>query len=109
MKKFMVILFSLLFVWWLCQADLAWYTIDSYTSDFKLREDWVLEVTENIEVNFSESRHWIYRTIPYIYSNYIKTPIKKVKVPWYKFTTSKEWNNYMIKIWSANKTVIWKQ
>jgi len=109
MKKFMVVLFSLLFVWWLCQADLAWYTIDSYTSDFKLREDWVLEVTEKIEVNFSESRHWIYRTIPYIYSNYLKTPIKKVKVPWYKFTTSKEWNNYMIKIWSANKTVIWKQ
>jgi len=109
MKKFMIILFSLLFVWWLCQADLAWFTIDSYTSDFRLRKDWILEVVENIEVNFSESRHWIYRTIPYIYSNYIKTPIKKVKVPWYKFTTSKEWNNYMIKIWSAKKTVIWKQ
>lgn len=109
MKKFMIILFSLLFVWWLCHADLAWFTIDSYTSDFKLRKDWILEVVENIEVNFSESRHWIYRTIPYIYSNYLKTPIKKVKVPWYKFTTNKEWNNYMIKIWSAKKTIIWKQ
>ncbi len=109
MKKSIILLFSFLFIWWLCNADLAWYWIDSYTSNFKLRDDWILEVTENINVNFSESRHWIYRTIPYIYSNYLKTPIKKVKVPWYKFTTNKQWNNYEIKIWSANKTVIWKQ
>ena len=110
MKKFVIILISSLFITcWFCNADLAWFTIDSYTSNFKLRDDWILEVTENINVNFSEHRHWIYRDIPYIYSNYLKTPIKKVKVPWYKFTTNKEWNNYQIKIWSANKTVIWKQ
>ncbi len=109
MKKFVILLLSFLFVWWLCNADLAWFTIDSYESNFKLRNDWILEVTENINVNFSENRHWIYRDIPYIYSNYLKTPIKNVKVPWYKFTTSKEWNNYRIKIGSASKTVIWKQ
>ena len=109
MKKIWIFIISLISILSFCNADLAWFTIDSYTSSFKLRDDWILEVTENIDVNFSEHRHWIYRTIPYIYSNYLKTPIKKVKVPWYKFTTSKDWNNYQIKIWSANKTVIWKQ
>lgn len=109
MKKFVIILFSILFIWWLCNADLAWYWIDSYTFNFKLRSDWILEINESIDVNFSEYRHGIYRTIPYIYSNYLKTPIEKIKVPWYKFETNDEWNNYMIKIWSKNKTVIGKQ
>ncbi len=109
MKKVLFLSLTLLFICWFCNADLAWFTIDSYESNYKLRNDWILEVTENINVDFSENRHWIYRDIPYIYSNYLKTPIKKVKVPWYKFTTSKEWKNYQIKIWSANKTVIWKQ
>ena len=109
MKKITIVILSFLFLWWLCNADLAWFTIEGYTSNFKLKEDWILEVVESININFTERRHWIYRTIPYIYSNYLKTPIKKVKVPWYKFTTEKQWNNFKIKIWSANKTVIWEQ
>ena len=109
MKKFVILFLSFLFIWWLCNADLAWYWINSYTSIFKLRSDWVLEVTENINVNFSENRHWIYRAIPYIYSNYLKTPIKNINVPWNNFITKTEWNNYIIQIWDANKTIKWKK
>lgn len=109
MKKFAILFLSFLFICWFCNADLAWYWINSYTSIFKLRSDWILEVTENINVNFSENRHWIYRTIPYIYSNYLKTPIKNINVPWNNFTTKTEWNNYIIQIWDANKTIKWKK
>ena len=108
MKKLMIILLSLLFVWWLCHADLAWYSIQSYTSEYDLQKDGTLKVKEIIDVNFYETRHGIYRNIPYKYSNNLSTPIKNVKVLWDKFTTSKDWNNFQIKIGDKNKTIFWE-
>lgn len=107
MKKIITLIFSFISVLSFCNADLGWFIIDDYTADFKLREDWILEIVEKIKVNFSEDRHWIYRTIPYIYSTYKKTPIENVEIPWYKFTTKAEWKNFVIKIWDANRTVRW--
>ncbi len=107
-KSMIVLLFSLLLIWWFCQADLAWYTIQSYTSEYDLQKNWTLKVKEIIDVNFYERRHGIYRNIPYKYSNNMSTPIKNVKVLWDKFTTKKDWNNFQIKIWDKNMTIIWE-
>lgn len=107
MKKLITLLFSLLVLWWLCHADLAWYTIKSYTSEYDLQKDGTLKVRETINVSFNERRHGIYRNIPYKYSNGYSTPIKNVKVIWENFTTSKNWDNFQIKIWDKDKTIIW--
>ena len=107
MKKIIILLFSFIFVWWLCNADLAWYTINSYTSEYNLQKNGTLKVRETINVSFIERRHGIYRNIPYKYSNNYSTPIKNIKVLWENFTTSKDWNNFQIKIWDKNKTIIW--
>ena len=40
------------------------YTINNYDIIIKVKENNVLDITENINVNFNESRHGIYRTIP---------------------------------------------
>lgn len=106
MKRFWFLLFSFLFLWCFCSADLAWFTIDKYNANFNLTKKWTLEVVEDIYVNFTEYRHGLYRTIPYIYSNYLKTPIKKVEVPLNKFSTSSQWNNFVIKIGHPDKTII---
>ena len=107
MKKFLFLLFSCFFLWWFCSADLAWFTIQSYTSEYNLQNDGTLKVKEIIDVSFYEYRHGIYRDIPYKYSNNLSTPIKNVKVQWENFTTSKVWSNFQIKIWNKNKTIIW--
>ena len=108
MKKFIILLFSFLFIWWLCHADLAWYTIKSYTSEYNLQKNGTLKVKEIIDVSFYEHRHGIYRNIPYKYSNNYSTPIKNVKVLWDNFTTSKDWSNFQIKIWDKDRTIIWE-
>ncbi len=108
MKRFWLILFSFLFLWWFCVADLAWYTIQSYTAEYDLQKNWTLKVKEIIDVSFYEYRHGIYRDIPYKYNNNLSTPIKNVKVPWEKFSTSKIWNNFQIRIWDKEKNIIWK-
>jgi hypothetical protein len=44
------------------------YQITSFHSQIELNQDTTLTVTENIQVNFSEPRHGLFRTIPIIYS-----------------------------------------
>lgn len=109
MKKYFILLLTLISLSWICSADLAWFTFDSYTAEYKLKELWNLEVSENINVDFSERRHWIYRNIPYKYSNYMATPIENISVPWYNYTTSTQGNYLVIQVWDANETVLWKQ
>jgi hypothetical protein len=109
MKKYFILLLTLISLSWVCSADFAWFTFDSYTAEYKLKELWNLEVSENINVDFSERRHWIYRNIPYKYSNYMATPIENISVPWYNYTTSTQGNYLVIQVWDANETVLWKQ
>lgn len=45
-------------------ADQGWYTITQYHVDMNLHEDASMDVVEQIDVNFSEPRHGIYRGIP---------------------------------------------
>lgn len=45
-------------------ADQGWYTITQYHVDMNLHEDASMDVVEQIDVNFSEPRHGIYREIP---------------------------------------------
>lgn len=74
-------------------ADLWWYTIDTYYVEMKLHEDASMDVVEQIDVNFSEPRHGIYREIPLqdTYKEYIS--LSKVSVdpdPLASETTSSE-------------------
>ncbi|MDR2415355.1 MAG: DUF2207 domain-containing protein [Candidatus Peribacteria bacterium] len=39
--------------------------VTQYIVDMELHKDGSMQVNETIDVNFSESRHGIYRTIPY--------------------------------------------
>ena len=79
MKKLFV-LFSLIFCFSFCSADLGWYTIGNYTADFELLENWELNAHEKIEVYFNESRHGIYRDLPYKLASWWITPIYNVSV-----------------------------
>lgn len=110
MKKLLWLITFLAVIFWnsICSADLAWYSILSYASNYVLDWSWNLSVEESINVNFSEERHGIYRNIPYKYSNNYLTPIKNVDVKWWKFKTSTNWNNFQIKIWDPNKTIKWR-
>ena len=65
MKKILWILMFLTTIFWytICSADLAWYSILNYNSNYVLDLSWNLAVEELITVDFSEERHGIYRAI----------------------------------------------
>lgn len=74
--------------------------------------DWTIDVKETFDTNFLVRKHWIIRSIPLNYSVEEKDfhiDISNVYVGWLKFVTSKNGWDFEIKIWDANKTVIWKQ
>ena len=48
-------------------ACAAPYDITSFDSAITIQPDGIVHVVENIEVQFNESRHGIYRDIPYVY------------------------------------------
>ena len=56
------------------------YNIINFDSQINLNQDSSLTIKETIEVNFLESRHGIYRVIPYIYTHNGKTIRSKFKV-----------------------------
>ena len=111
MRKLLLLALPLITIFWhtFCSADLAWYSILNYVSNYTLDLSWNLATEEIINVNFTEERHGIYRDIPFKYSNNYITPIKNVNVNWYEFTTSENWNNFQIKIWDPYKTIKWRQ
>ena len=110
MKKLLLLLVPLTTIFWytICSADLAWYSILNYKSNYNLDLSWNLSVEELINVNFTEERHGIYRDIPFKYTNNFITPIQNVDVKWWKFTTSENWDNFQIKIWDPDKTIKWR-
>ncbi len=108
-----ILLLGTMSIWSLSFADLWGYTIDDYQTTIELNKEWELLVKEEIEVNFSESRHGIYREIPYRYewNNWktVKTKIYDVQIDGYQFKTSTEGSNFKIRIWSPDKYVNGRQ
>jgi hypothetical protein len=49
--------------------DLGGFTIENYVVNIDVQKDGELQIDETISVDFSEERHGIYRTIPYLYDN----------------------------------------
>jgi len=88
------------------------YTITKYDIDITVNENNILDIKENITVNFTKPRHGIYRYIPL--TNYIertdgtkttvKAKVKKVRVN-KSFDTYTENGNKVIQIGSADYKV----
>lgn len=99
-----------LFVWTFVQANDYEYKSLDITANVRI--DGSIDVKETFTTNFFERKHWIIRSIPLNYSVWDKhfhIDVSNVSVNWSKFTTSKDNENIEIKIWDANKTVIWEQ
>ncbi len=99
------------------------YNISRYDVSVKVNKDASLDVTEDISVHFTESRHGIYRMIPFKYKiedlpagtekadrqfssgGYSRVFIENIKVPGWKYTTTNENGYKKIKIGNKKKYV----
>ncbi len=94
------------------------FTINRFHSDIAISEDSSLSVRETIEVQFHQSKHGIYREIPFKYTdergNTIKTPINVISVTdesgkaW-KYKTTKKGNIVDIRIGDSGTYVEGRQ
>ena len=108
-----------LFILWLCALFFAWnftnakdyeYTNLDITANILI--DGTIDVKENFTANFFVNKHWIIRDIPLNYSVWWKDfhiDVSNINVQWKNFTTNKNNGNIEIKIWDADRTVIWRQ
>ena len=80
MKKFLVLLLGLALLLFPSYASAQEYIIESFDSNVSLQKDTSLAVTETIDVNFSVSKHGIFRNIPVTYSAKGKTIRAKLDV-----------------------------
>ena len=121
MKRTVALIFFAFFYHY-SQAQEA-FTITRYHINLKVNKNASLDITENLDVRFTEQRHGIIRSIPYKYpmeklpagveraerqmhaNGYTRTFIENVKVPGYEFSTSKSGDYENIKIGSAGKYV----
>jgi hypothetical protein len=102
----------------LAQENRGGFVIDNFEVDILVNQDSTPNVSEKIEVNFSERRHGIFRDIPIKYKNdqgfeyNMKLKILSVEnengEP-YKFQVSRQGNNKRIKIGDPNFEVIGEQ
>ena len=107
---FIVWLCALFYIWNFTQAKDYEYTNLDITAN--ILNDGTINVNENFTANFFVSKHWIIRDIPLNYSVEWKDfhiEVSNINVQWKNFTTSKNNWNIEIKIWDANRTVIWEQ
>ena len=114
MKKICLLilwLISLSFAWNLTRANSEYeYTNLDITAN--ILSDGTINVKEDFTANFFVSKHWIIRDIPLNYSidgKIFHIEVSNINVQWKNFTTSKNNSNIEIKIWDANRTVIWEQ
>lgn len=121
MKKIFSILAFLLFC--LLAKSQEYFTIKNYDVNVKVNQDASLDITENIQVEFTEPRHGIFRMIPYKYqlqqlpagtekadrqmesSGYTKTLIKNIEVDDWKYETSTQGDYIEIKIGDPDNEV----
>ena len=113
MKKLWLLilwLFTIFFAWNFTHATEYEYKNLSITAH--ILEDWTVNVTEKYTANFFVSKHGIIRTIPLNYTvawNQFHIDISDIDVEWKTFTTNTSNWEVEIKIWDADKTVIWEQ
>lgn len=109
MKKILVWLIIIVFATvWYGFADLAGYTINNFDVQIDLNSDGSMQVEESIEVNFSEPRHGIYRTLPLGNENqYLSIDTITSNTPIHSITTQD--NILNIQLGSPNITVVWTQ
>ena len=121
MKKVVVLLFFTLFFKY-SRAQEA-FTITHYHVNLKVNKNASLDITENLNVHFTEERHGIIRSIQYQYpmeklpagiekaerqmhaNGYTRIFIENIKVPGHNFSTSKSGDFENIKIGSADKYI----
>lgn len=105
-RRILILLLPLWFV--VTSAHAEYYTITRFDVDVAFAADGTADFTETIEVVFSEPRHGIFRFIPIkdeMEGKTIERILQDVSVDGFKFTTSKENNNLVIKIGDADKYV----
>ncbi len=101
-------------------AFAEFFTIKSYNVDVTIKKNSVIEVKEEINVNFTEPRHGIFRKIPYIYQKVSGEDVAKrpfslskdfryhifdINVPDEMFKVYKEGKYLVIRIGDAKKYV----
>ena len=75
-------------------------------------EDGTMNVKEDFTADFHVSKHGIIRVIPLNYSvlgSKFHIDVSNIDVQWKNFTTSKSNWEIEIKIWDANRTLVWEQ
>ena len=116
MRKLISIWLSLL---WFILFFIGWNIAHANDYEYKkldieanILSDGTMNVNENFIANFFVEKHWIIRDIPLNYSvewQDFHIDISNVKVQWKNFTTSRSNWNVEIKIWDADRTLIWEQ
>ncbi|MEP6846401.1 MAG: DUF2207 domain-containing protein, partial [Panacibacter sp.] len=100
-----------------------YFTIRQYDVDVKVNKDASLDITENIQVHFTENRHGIYRFIPFKYplqslskgndkasrqlesGGYAHTIVENIRVDGFEYSVSNDGDYKSVKIGSADKVV----
>ena len=109
LKWFFLLLSCWLFV---TGAKAEYFTITQYHIDVKFTEEGYADFDEVIEVEFSQPRHGIFRAIPLrsvINGRNVDRIIRDIEVEGFKFSTSKESNNLILKIGDADVYVDGRQ
>jgi len=107
---FILSLFTVILVWNFTQAKDYEYTNLNITAN--ILKDWTIDIKEDFTADFFVSKHGIIRDIPLNYSVGWKDfhiEISNINVRWKNFTTNTNNGNIEIKIWDADRTVIWNQ
>ena len=84
------------------------FIINNFESQIDVQENGNLKIQERITTTFNQSRHGIFRSIPYEYQQSgekIRTAISSISVENQEYTSYKEGNNVIIKIGSADVTL----
>ncbi len=119
--KYLLLLFA--FVPQVLLADDGGYYIRNYHVDLTVHENNVYDVTETVDLTFTEQRHGFYRYVPYTFKwnvddesqtkgyrtlDYV-CDINNVKVDGWDFDVEDQDDNTVIRIGSENSTVIGDQ
>ncbi len=79
-KIFSGLIFFLILFAFTKDVKAANYKINNFHSNIELTQDRKLDITEEIEVEFTIPQHGIYRYLPYIYKQKDKTVFSKIKI-----------------------------
>lgn len=101
-------LFLILFLLPAANLFAEYFVIERFDVDIRLDQSGFFEVTETIDVRFTEQRHGIYRDIPYKYQfngESYKIDIYDIEVEGHKFKTMWEGRNRRIRIGDPDRYV----